>query len=383
MGALSSGKTTAAQVLVDDYGFVRLRMADILKDMLRTLGLTDEEVDGSLKEEPSGLLCDQTPRHAMQTLGTEWGRQLIGDRVWVNATVKKIATIQVMNPGANIVIDDIRFMNEVQMVQNFEHIDGFDPQLWLIRRPEVEPVDHASLPFLKRQLLRWNGEYKEEHPSERLWRDGSQFARHTIHNLESETTFMSKVQKIAEAYVGLTKVQPVEDQPKEPDMKLEDAKPPLTAAYPPKPTPDTRYPRGIRNCNPGNIEAGADWKGLSKTHSGQDDRFAVFSNPKWGIRAIMRTLTTYRNKHGLNDVYGIIKRWAPAFENNTVAYATRVAKALGVGVNEPLGLDGKIVKELAKVIVHHENGQQPYPDELFDKAYTAEGKSWEKGVPAE
>lgn len=387
MGALSSGKSTAAQVLVEDYGFVRLRMADILKDMLRTLGLSAEEVDGRLKETPNGLLCGKTPRHAMQTLGTEWGRQLIGDQVWVNATLLKIANIREVNPGANIVIDDIRFMNEVDMVESFKAVPGMLPELWLIRRPEVEPVDMSKLPFLQRQILRLRGEYREEHPSERLWRIGQHLATRTLRNLETETvdTFRGKVRRVAEAFleVNKTKTRPVEEQPKEPDMKIEDAKPPLTAAFPTKPTPDTRYPRGIRNCNPGNIEAGAGWKGVSKVHSGQDERFEVFSHPKWGLRAIMRTLTTYRNKHGLNTIFSIIKRWAPAVENDTVAYANRVAKALGVGVGEQLDLDPQTVKELAKAIVHHENGMQPYPDEMFDKAYTAEGKTWEKGVPGE
>jgi hypothetical protein len=109
-GVIGAGKTTAARHLVDHWGFVRVRFADQLKSMLRTLGLSAEEVDGSLKDRPSTLLCGKTPRFAMQRLGTEFGRDLIGADLWVNAWRAKTFEHE------NVVADDVRFPNEVAAI---------------------------------------------------------------------------------------------------------------------------------------------------------------------------------------------------------------------------------------------------------------------------
>ena len=42
--------------------------------MLYQLGLGEAHIEGALKEVPCELLGGKTPRYAMQTLGTEWGR---------------------------------------------------------------------------------------------------------------------------------------------------------------------------------------------------------------------------------------------------------------------------------------------------------------------
>ena len=79
-GKRGSGKSEASKALVDEMGFVEIKFADPLKNMLRamyrTCGLDNETIDrkieGDLKEEACPLLCGATPRRAMQTLGTEW-----------------------------------------------------------------------------------------------------------------------------------------------------------------------------------------------------------------------------------------------------------------------------------------------------------------------
>lgn len=108
-GRLGSGKTTAARELCK-VGFTRVRFAQPLKDMLAALGCSDAELDGEAKEVPSELLCGSTPRHAMQTLGTEWGRALIGDDLWVSAWRARASSC------ALVVVDDVRFPNEVAAI---------------------------------------------------------------------------------------------------------------------------------------------------------------------------------------------------------------------------------------------------------------------------
>lgn len=126
-GRMGSGKTTAALHLVDG-GFTRLRFAGPLKAMLQAAGLTLDQTDGDLKEVPSVLLCGRTPRHAMQTLGTEWGRDLIGGDFWANAwglAVDQVGPLSMRTGsschwawGRYITVDDVRFPNEAAAIRS-------------------------------------------------------------------------------------------------------------------------------------------------------------------------------------------------------------------------------------------------------------------------
>jgi len=118
-GRKRSGKDTAAEAL-HPFGYESLSFAFLIKEMLGVMlehqGATDEEIHGMLygdyKEVPTPLLGGKTPRHAMQTLGTEWGRALISDSIWVDATLR--AALQV----PLVVIPDVRFPNEVKAIQD-------------------------------------------------------------------------------------------------------------------------------------------------------------------------------------------------------------------------------------------------------------------------
>ncbi|WP_430414465.1 structural protein [Marinobacter adhaerens] len=128
--------------------------------------------------------------------------------------------------------------------------------------------------------------------------------------------------------------------------------------------PGSDVPRGIRNNNPGNLENnGIAWQGLSDRQT--DSRFYQFENPVWGIRALARTLKTYRDRYGLETAREIISRWAPPFENNTDSYARAVAGALGVDPDTHITDSQENRLRLVKAIIRHENGAQPYPDDLI------------------
>ena len=122
--------------------------------------------------------------------------------------------------------------------------------------------------------------------------------------------------------------------------------------------------RGLRNNNPGNLENnGIRWQGLASRQT--DSRFYQFTAPLWGIRALARTLKTYRDKYGLQTATEIISRWAPAFENNVGSYARAVASAVGVDPDSPLPDDESSRVKLVAAIIKHENGAQPYPNDLI------------------
>ena len=115
-GYIGSGKTLVADYLCSQSNFNKLKMAQPIKDMLYAVGLGVDELEGSRKETPNILLCDKTPRFAMQTLGTEWGRQMLGDDVWVRLWENKATSL--INMNHNIVSDDVRFYNEVATIRN-------------------------------------------------------------------------------------------------------------------------------------------------------------------------------------------------------------------------------------------------------------------------
>ena len=125
--------------------------------------------------------------------------------------------------------------------------------------------------------------------------------------------------------------------------------------------------RGIRNNNPGNIELNNIlWEGLSYDQT--DGRFCQFVTPAYGIRAIFRIMRTYHQQYGLHSISQILSRWAPDVENNTPAYVNHVASAVGFRPLDPLPWERGIIKEVVKCIIRHENGEQPYDDELIEQA---------------
>lgn len=131
-------------------------------------------------------------------------------------------------------------------------------------------------------------------------------------------------------------------------------------------------PRGIRNNNPGNIDFNPinKWKGLNPKSKELDSRFCVFISPEYGIRALLILLRNYDRKYNLNSVRKIINRWAPSHENNTSAYTKHVCSLMNVEPDMCLNLsDRNELISLAKAIVTHENGVQPYSDDKYQSAY--------------
>lgn len=108
-GKARSGKDTLSEHLYTRLGFDcnRAAFADPVKDMLKAIGIDDIE---GYKEEVHPLL-GVTSRKMMQTLGTEWGREAIGEDTWINLTKEK-------GKGKKfLVISDVRFENEANFVR--------------------------------------------------------------------------------------------------------------------------------------------------------------------------------------------------------------------------------------------------------------------------
>lgn len=77
-----------------------------------------EKLNGKLKESQDPIL-GYTPRFLMQTLGTEWGRNVLGDSWWINLATAKIQKLSEENSDKDIIVivDDIRFENEIEWIK--------------------------------------------------------------------------------------------------------------------------------------------------------------------------------------------------------------------------------------------------------------------------
>lgn len=123
-GPIGCGKSTAAEALIEE-GWVRVKFADPLKNMLRSFyascGIEDPtfveaRIEGGMKEEPDPFLAGRTPRYAMQTLGTEWGRNLIAPDLWTLAWEQRV--LNMASRDLDVVVDDCRFPNEAESVRS-------------------------------------------------------------------------------------------------------------------------------------------------------------------------------------------------------------------------------------------------------------------------
>ncbi len=134
-GKMGCGKSTAAKILVE-HGFTRIRFAQPLKSMMACLGLSEDQIEGHLKETPCIELCGKSPRYGMQTIGTEWGRDTIHPDLWINAWKRAVEKA----PG-NVVVDDVRFLNEATALMD---MDG--GLIRIVRGTTIQPAhsQHAS-----------------------------------------------------------------------------------------------------------------------------------------------------------------------------------------------------------------------------------------------
>jgi hypothetical protein len=127
--------------------------------------------------------------------------------------------------------------------------------------------------------------------------------------------------------------------------------------------------RGLRNNNPGNIEhSRSAWQGLAPS---ADKRFASFSEPVYGIRAMARVLMNYKSRYGISTVKDLVNRWSYAAEDPAAnrTYISQVAKAAGVAPEDTIDLaDESVLSKILPAIIKHENGKQPYSQDLISDA---------------
>lgn len=164
-GRKQSGKTTAAQALVDS-GFIRLSFAYAMRHMLTELllnfGFSMHQIQSMFlyKKEQPIVGIGKSPRQLMQLLGTDWGRHLINEDLWVMAACNKLERLNMFD----VVFDDVRFENEATMIRSLGgriiHIvrdqndsDSHSSEAGILRHPADESIlNNGSLAELFKKL---------------------------------------------------------------------------------------------------------------------------------------------------------------------------------------------------------------------------------------
>jgi hypothetical protein len=123
LGFAGSGKGTAADILVSK-GFKKESFADPVKDAVAAIFSWDRAMlEGDTSESrkfretkdewwSSRFNCDVTPRHMLQIMGTEAGRNTFHDKLWIHSMEKRL------EKNEHTVIADVRFANECDFIRS-------------------------------------------------------------------------------------------------------------------------------------------------------------------------------------------------------------------------------------------------------------------------
>ncbi|PHM64878.1 structural protein [Xenorhabdus kozodoii] len=85
---------------------------------------------------------------------------------------------------------------------------------------------------------------------------------------------------------------------------------------------------------------------------------------------MLKILRNYERKYGDNTIRQFISRWAPPNENDTEGYIAYVCQSVGINSRSVIDVNHKpTMTALVKAIIQMENGQQPYSDEIFTRAF--------------
>ena len=114
-GKARAGKDTIGLYLSVEHRFRRESFAAPLKHGIQIMfGLGDEHVNGEFKEDVIPWL-GRSPRYLMQTLGTEWGREIVDQDVWLKIAQQKWIACQ--EADVDMVVTDVRFENEAAWIR--------------------------------------------------------------------------------------------------------------------------------------------------------------------------------------------------------------------------------------------------------------------------
>ncbi|WP_414159867.1 deoxynucleotide monophosphate kinase [Pseudomonas sp. BNK-45] len=117
-GPARSGKSTAADHLVRNHLLEHYAFADPLRSgLMEIFNLDPDDFEGERKEQTLAWL-GRSPRELMQSMGTEWARQMVHPDVWVRIAEQNLNYLQnSLSSVVGFVVSDVRFENEAEFIR--------------------------------------------------------------------------------------------------------------------------------------------------------------------------------------------------------------------------------------------------------------------------
>ena len=132
IGKRRSGKSTAAEYLVNGYSFIKISFATPLKMLCKNLFfLTNEQLEGDSKDVIDNRY-GVSPRQLMQTIGNELFKRDIYSRlpqlkippgdIWINIFkhTYDVISSKSRNSVLDVVVPDVRFKREVEFLRKLQ-----------------------------------------------------------------------------------------------------------------------------------------------------------------------------------------------------------------------------------------------------------------------
>ena len=162
-GRAGAGKSTVADHMVLRHGFVQMALADPIRCGLQAMfGLAPQDLDERARKEAPVDWLGVSPRRLMQTLGTEWGRAVCGEDVWLKVAERRIAQqkalryMSVYELPLRMVISDIRFANEAAWVRAQGGVVWHVVRVADDYRIDGDHVSERTLPVAEGEHIVWN-----------------------------------------------------------------------------------------------------------------------------------------------------------------------------------------------------------------------------------
>jgi hypothetical protein len=118
-GPLNGGKDTVATYLQAKFPdrFGRYAFARPLKEACEKMfGFSMEQMEDRVLKEQVDPFWGFTPRKALQLLGTEYGRGMLRDDVWIRRAEQELMKNSKSSRG--MIITDVRFPNEAEWIRD-------------------------------------------------------------------------------------------------------------------------------------------------------------------------------------------------------------------------------------------------------------------------
>lgn len=168
-GRFGSGKDALADFLTEEHGYAKVGMSDILNDALATVDPLIDTYSGWTTDEYAGWEQDQygdapidryvpyshlrslvgyteakrvpEVRRLLQALGTEVGRNMLGENTWTDAIGKRIQALRL--DGTPVVLTGVRYPNELRMVKDLRGRTAWVDRSQLGGSEVLEAIDQA------------------------------------------------------------------------------------------------------------------------------------------------------------------------------------------------------------------------------------------------